>query len=62
MKKFFGVFALLSLIILAGRPQLFAGEIDILLDKLVEKGVVSPIDAQIIRKDRIKTGCLNESD
>lgn len=51
MKKFFLGFALLCLIILASRPKLFAGEIDILLDKLVEKGVVSPIDAQIIRDE-----------
>jgi hypothetical protein len=51
MKKSFLVFAFLSLIILVSRPQLFAGEIDILLDKLVEKGVVSPLDAQIIRDE-----------
>ena len=48
MRKIFFVLSIGILLTLFRAPQLFAGEIDILVDKLVEKGVLSPVEAQNI--------------
>ena len=48
MRKIFFILAVGMLLALFSAPQPFAGEIDILVDKLVEKEILTPVEAQII--------------
>jgi len=48
MKKIIFIAIAGIIVSLAIAKQSFAGEIDILVDKLVEKGILSPVEAQII--------------
>ena len=45
------VLILSSIFLLAGKVPAEAGEMDVLVNKLVEKGVLSPSEAQIITDD-----------
>lgn len=51
MKKFLMMWLLWGVIVVGMAPQVKAGELDILLNKLVDKGVLSPVEATIIRDE-----------
>ncbi|MDP8266784.1 MAG: putative porin [Candidatus Aceula meridiana] len=48
MKKYFLSFLLGMILVGVSAVQGYAGEIDILVEKLVEKGILAPVEAQII--------------
>ena len=54
MKKILVVLILLAAISVCLVPESSAGEVDILLDVLVEQGVITPIKAEIIRDETKK--------
>ena len=59
MKKFFMNLFLGTAIVFGATTNLFAGELDVLLDKLVEKGYLTPVEATII-KDETKQQVTKE--
>jgi len=65
MNKFFGIIVMALAVILSGRMA-FAGEIDVLLQKLVEKGVLSSSEAQQVRTETneeiVKTEKVKQED
>lgn len=55
MRRLILVFALGILVFLAMSESCRAGEVDVLIEKLVEKGILTPVEAQIIRDETIQT-------